>query len=110
MSNKNKEIENKHLICSLCKELIDNPRLLPCSRSACNKCIQKSIQNNAFTCDLCKKNHDLPVNGFPLSPQIAYLLKKYHKQNEKSNEKDLNNKKNNDDLVCTTKIKKRSKI
>jgi hypothetical protein len=70
-----KEEVDQVLACGICSEIYEDPRLLPCSESACNWCIQKVIESNPkkeFNCRFCQKIHipsgkegkeGFPVNG-----------------------------------------------
>ena len=43
--------------CSICKEIFNKPRVLPCLHRFCTKCLQEWIDNSAtdtFTCPLCR--------------------------------------------------------
>ena len=72
---KKKEIIN--LICPICEKRFADARWIPCNRSVCFRCIQSSIVNDVFKCKLCKKQeHEVPINGFPVSPIIAAEIAK----------------------------------
>jgi hypothetical protein len=60
--------------CEICKEVYEDPRILPCGASACQKCIAKL--NNEFECFSCKEKHTLPVSdkGFPVNQTVLKLL------------------------------------
>jgi hypothetical protein len=65
------------LNCPLCKNTFDDGRLIPCGITLCLKCIQPFIIDNKFKCSFCsKKEHELPINGFPSSPIIMELISK----------------------------------
>ena len=51
----NLEEISKHLKCSLCSQLIRNPKLLPCLHSFCQTCIQEKAKPSAkgFCCPEC---------------------------------------------------------
>jgi hypothetical protein len=67
------------LTCEICSKIYENPRLLPCSESACNKCIQKIIERNPekkFDCNFCHEKHTPSgKEGFPLNGALIKLLK-----------------------------------
>ena len=51
---------NSLLECSICLQVFQDPRNLPCGHTFCLRCIQKT--NNRL-CSLCKKEWSLPANG-----------------------------------------------
>ncbi|XP_045214746.2 uncharacterized protein LOC123564896 isoform X2 [Mercenaria mercenaria] len=76
------------LTCSICIELFEKPRLLPCAHTFCEKCLSDYINSNtknkpktkpSFVCPLCRANTALskqPFNGevFPANLTIQSLL------------------------------------
>lgn len=71
---------SEHITCPICNNIFENARFIPCNRTVCFKCIQSSISNNTFKCILCKKKeHEIPVNGFPASTLVMQLVVKYNK-------------------------------
>jgi hypothetical protein len=74
-----KEEVNRILVCGICSEIFKDPRLLPCSESACNQCIQEAIKSNPnkkFDCKFCHKKHTPPgKQGFPLNGALMQLSK-----------------------------------
>jgi hypothetical protein len=68
---------NGVLTCVACLQILDDPRMLPCAASACNKCIQAKIQSsnkNLFDCTSCQDTHKpLTEKGFPLNIHLAKL-------------------------------------
>ena len=41
------------IICSLCKKLYTDPRILSCQHSFCHPCLTNSLKNNFIQCHLC---------------------------------------------------------
>lgn len=66
------QIKNQ-LLCQICKEIVSDPRVLPCGRTFCNNCVTKSDDNN-FKCLCEKKCHAFPEDGFPVNQLIVGLL------------------------------------
>jgi hypothetical protein len=66
------------IICGICHSVYKNPRLLPCSESACHECIQFMIQtdpNHEFVCNFCHEKHTPGKDGFLLNGTLMKLLK-----------------------------------
>jgi hypothetical protein len=67
------------LTCGICSKVYVDPRVLPCSESACNTCIRKSIERNPkkeFDCNFCHKKHKpSSEKGFLLNGALIKLLK-----------------------------------
>jgi tripartite motif-containing protein 2/3 len=70
MFYKQKDIKET-ITCQLCKEIFQDPRMLPCGETACNQCIQSLLKlsdDNEFQCRLCEQTHkvvekqDFPPN------------------------------------------------
>jgi hypothetical protein len=78
MFNRKEDIDQE-FFCGICDNIYKNPRVLPCSESACHECIQSLIQsdsNKEFDCNFCHKKHTLPDSeGFPLNGVLMRLLK-----------------------------------
>jgi hypothetical protein len=61
--------------CSICSDELDDPRILPCSVTACNSCIH--IDNDIYECKFCSNTHLVPLSeGFPRNGLAILLLKK----------------------------------
>lgn len=71
-----KQAIEKHLTCELCQDLFDDPRMLPCGHTFCNKCLLKR-QNRAsqqLYCPDCQAIHDVkPGPGFPINFTVNKL-------------------------------------
>ena len=57
---------NSLLECSVCLQVFQDPRNLPCGHTFCLRCIQ-SINNRL--CSLCKREWNLPANGWQGLPK-----------------------------------------
>ena len=57
---------NYLLECSVCLQVFQDPRILPCGHTFCLQCIQKT--NNRL-CALCKREWSFPANGFQGLPK-----------------------------------------
>ena len=57
---------NSLLECSVCLQVFQDPRNLPCGHTFCLRCIQ-NISNRL--CSLCKREWSLPVNGWQGLPK-----------------------------------------
>ena len=70
------KVTNSLLECSICFQVFQNPRMLPCGHTFCLQCIQ---QTNGRLCPLCKKEWSLPANGLQGLPKnfIAESFIKY---------------------------------
>ena len=53
--------------CSVCLELFDEPKVLPCCHTFCLKCLQKTARSaqkkGEITCPQCRKTHAIPAGG-----------------------------------------------
>ena len=59
---------DKILICEVCEQKMVDPRLLPCGKSLCNRCVYdvSDMQKNKVKCQHCAKIHEMPEDGgFP---------------------------------------------
>jgi hypothetical protein len=66
-------------VCGICHGFYNDPRLLPCSESACHECIQSTVQKNPhkeFNCNFCHEKHTPPgKDGFLLNGTLVKLMK-----------------------------------
>ena len=64
------------LKCSICLELFQDPRSLPCLHTFCRECIQRSLneENHSLKCPVCRAKHDLKSEGAELLPVNLYAL------------------------------------
>ncbi|KAL3890786.1 hypothetical protein ACJMK2_003064, partial [Sinanodonta woodiana] len=60
--------------CSICMEIFNNPKLIPCHHNLCYKClddyVKANLSNGRFDCPLCKNVVELPPGGMS-----AYQIK-----------------------------------
>ncbi|XP_011405840.1 PREDICTED: E3 ubiquitin-protein ligase TRIM56-like [Amphimedon queenslandica] len=67
-------MEGHSLKCSVCLELYNDPRVLPCLHTFCLKCIKGfSNKDSSLTCPECRAKHEpLPVSGtnYPVNVSI----------------------------------------
>ena len=54
-----------------------DPRILPCAKSLCNRCIDfwtdQDIEKEV-KCQLCNKIHETPNEGFPINITLQEML------------------------------------
>ncbi|XP_046967841.1 E3 ubiquitin-protein ligase RNF168-like isoform X2 [Vanessa cardui] len=48
------KLELNDVICSICQSILIEPVTLPCNHDFCQSCFNKSIENNALCCPLCR--------------------------------------------------------
>jgi hypothetical protein len=87
-SNQGVKIEDL-ITCVICKELFDDPRLMPCSHTYCYKCIKHIASGDGqFECshrDNCKiLQHD--IDTLPLNQDMCGLVELYRKQQNNNGE------------------------
>ena len=81
------------LQCSICLELFQDPRSLPCLHTFCVECIQRTLNDkNSLKCPVCRAEHQLGEEGTKLLPVNSYACqelprKRLRKQLEKNDEK-----------------------
>jgi hypothetical protein len=76
------------LICEVCDEKIVNPRLLPCGRSVCHRCVDllADTDRKRLKCQNCAKIHEIPGEGFPKNLTLQKLLEIETKEVSRSNQ------------------------
>ena len=63
------------LKCGICLELFQDPRSLPCLHTFCQKCLQRSLnENHSLKCPVCRAKHELNEEGAGLLPVNEYAL------------------------------------
>jgi hypothetical protein len=68
------ETVRKQLCCHLCSSRFEDPRLLPCGETLCNKCIRNRCENNGdFRCVFCEKTHQVSDELLPENKLIQKL-------------------------------------
>jgi hypothetical protein len=74
MAYSEKELNNI-FDCNNCKQIFDEPRILPCGFSICSSCVANIhfYADNTFNCSLCSKKHVLPEEGFPVNRSLISL-------------------------------------
>ena len=65
--------------CELCNQLLVDPVALPCGYSVCKRHLDALLKNtpkqiNEFECELCKKKHYIPEDGFAINKRIQNAL------------------------------------
>ena len=67
---------NNVLICKICENKLVDPRLLPCGRSVCHRCVDllTDTYQNGIKCKNCSKIHEIPDDGFPKILALQELL------------------------------------
>ena len=64
-------------ICNICKEILENPILLPCGCAICAEHLKAETVNiETINCLTCNQNFDIPTNRFPVIKIIKSLLEK----------------------------------
>ena len=68
---------NKLIVCKVCDEKLQDPRVLPCGKSICFKCVDilSDTSKTHVKCQHCGKMHDIPHNGFLPNDEIAELAR-----------------------------------
>ena len=68
------EIEDS-IKCPNCSKLLEDPRVLPCGTTMCEKCLKTMLDDCGLNCSVCLKIHLLPENDeFPKNLQLVKLL------------------------------------
>jgi hypothetical protein len=64
------------LICDVCDNKMVDPRLLPCGRSVCHRCVDilADTDKKKIKCQNCAKTHQIPDEGFPKNVTLQKLL------------------------------------
>ena len=64
------------LICKICDNKMVDPRLLPCGRSVCHRCVDliADTDKKRIKCQNCAKIHVIPDDGFLKNLTIQELL------------------------------------
>ena len=79
-TKKDMEAELRELLeCSICTEIFNDPRQLPCIHTFCLKCLEnlennKNIDEN-LVCPLCRTNYESPVEGVGGFPRNFFIEK-----------------------------------
>jgi uncharacterized protein YoxC len=64
------------LICKICENKMVDPRLLPCGKSVCHRCVDilADTDKKRIKCENCAKIHEIPEEGFPKILALQELL------------------------------------
>ena len=75
------------LICKICDNKMVDPRILPCGRSLCHRCVDLLIDTDKkrIKCQNCAKTHEIPDEGFPIILALQNLLEFETKEVSRSN-------------------------
>jgi len=67
---------NNLLVCNVCEQKMMDPRIFPCGKSVCNRCVDNlaDANKNHLVCDDCGKTHEIPRDGFPKNLLTQKLL------------------------------------
>ncbi len=79
---------NNVLICDVCEEKLVDPRLLPCGKSVCQKCVDflADTEKKRIKCQSCAKTHELPDDGFLKNLTLQNILEIEAKEVFQSNQ------------------------
>ncbi|XP_076876255.1 tripartite motif-containing protein 3b isoform X2 [Brachyhypopomus gauderio] len=60
-----RQIDKQFLVCSICLDRYDNPKVLPCLHTFCQRCLQNYIppQSLSLSCPVCRQTSILPEKG-----------------------------------------------
>ena len=75
------------LICVVCDNKMVDPRILPCGRSVCHRCVDLLIDTDKkrIKCQNCAKIHEIPDEGFLKNLALLKLLEFEAKEVSQSN-------------------------
>jgi hypothetical protein len=67
---------NTILICKICDTKMVDPRILPCGKSMCHRCVDLIVDTDKkrIKCQNCAKIHEIPDEGFPKNLSLQELL------------------------------------
>jgi len=66
-----------HVICPICCQLFESPKVLPCQHSYCEGCFVKMEKYNKISCPECRRIAAVPSNGvkcFPTNFTLTHLI------------------------------------
>ena len=75
------------LICKICENKMVDPRLLPCGKSVCHRCVDLIVDTDKkrIKCQNCAKTHEIPEEGFLKNKALQKLLEIETKEDSRSN-------------------------
>ena len=75
------------LICKICDNKMVDPRLLPCGKSLCHRCVDflADTEKKRIKCENCAKIHEIPNDGFLKNFALQKLLEFEAKEVSQSN-------------------------
>ena len=88
--------------CSICMELLNEPKVLKCLHTYCKSCLQSTIQQGAITCPFCRETTAISETGVKALPSnflYSRLLEIVKVQNTKSTKENALNCENCDNKV-----------
>ncbi|XP_070537494.1 E3 ubiquitin-protein ligase TRIM45-like [Ptychodera flava] len=80
IEDEGEEVEERDpLVCPICEEHYDDPRLLPCLHNVCRTCLMKKFggKKGIFNCPVCNEKVATPkpgLDGFPRNALIVWQL------------------------------------
>ncbi|XP_019643986.1 PREDICTED: E3 ubiquitin-protein ligase TRIM71-like [Branchiostoma belcheri] len=71
------EFDDKFLTCDICKEIFEDPRILPCHQqhTFCSRCLERRQEGSQFTCPICQHQVELGRAGVSSLPPNLYVKK-----------------------------------
>ncbi|XP_065892047.1 tripartite motif-containing protein 2-like [Dysidea avara] len=67
-----------HLTCSLCHEVYQKPKYLPCYHSYCEECLAKLLVESNVTCPKCKTICTIPSGDVKSLPNNFFINRRLH--------------------------------
>jgi hypothetical protein len=76
------------LICKICENKMVDPRIFPCGKSVCHRCVDiiGETDKKKIKCQSCAKTHEIPDEGFPKNLALQELLEFEAKEVFQSNQ------------------------
>ncbi|EDO47729.1 predicted protein [Nematostella vectensis] len=67
--------DHYRLVCGICQETYNNPKVLPCLHSFCQNCLDKSIrsQERVLVCPTCQCSVPVPAKGIEAFPVNFFI-------------------------------------
>ncbi|XP_071952660.1 uncharacterized protein [Antedon mediterranea] len=69
------QVVDEDLVCAICQERFQDPKILPCLHSFCLSCIDNWVKTNngKLTCPICCKSCPIPDGGLKKLPPNTFL-------------------------------------